>query len=116
MYVWFEALMNYITVLGYPEHEDFKLFWPANVQVIGKDILRFQAAIWPGMLLGLGLPLPKILYGHGCVNVDGAKMSKSAGNGLTPQEILAKYGIDPFRYFFLRHIPSYEDGDFTWDR
>ena len=64
MYVWFEALMNYITVLGYPEHEDFKKFWPANVQVIGKDILRFHAAIWPGMLLALGQPLPEILYVH----------------------------------------------------
>ncbi|MGZ6004651.1 MAG: methionine--tRNA ligase [Candidatus Saccharimonadales bacterium] len=116
MYVWFEALMNYITVLGYPEHADFKQFWPANVQVIGKDILRFHAAIWPGMLLGLGLPLPKILFVHGFVNVDGAKMSKSVGNVVSPKEILTKYGIDPFRYFFLRHIPSYEDGDFSWER
>src|SRR5690606_20091211 len=67
MYVWFEALMNYITVLGYPEHDDFKKFWPANVQVIGKDILRFHAAIWPGILLALGLPLPKTLYVHGFI-------------------------------------------------
>ena len=116
MYVWFEALMNYITVLGYPEHADFKNFWPANVQVIGKDILRFHAAIWPGMLLGLGLPLPKMLFVHGFVNVEGAKMSKSVGNVVAPKEILSKYGVDPFRYYFLRHIPSYEDGDFSWER
>src|SRR5206468_8768390 len=64
MYVWFEALMNYVTVLGYPEHQDYKDYWPANVQVIGKDIIRFHAAIWPAMLMGLGLPLPKQLYVH----------------------------------------------------
>lgn len=116
MYVWFEALMNYITVLGYPEHEDFKQFWPANVQVIGKDIIRFHAAIWPGMLLSLGLPLPKMLYVHGFVTVDGKKMSKTLGNVVSPTDVIDAYGADAFRYFFLRHIPSYEDGDFTWDR
>jgi len=116
MYVWFEALMNYITVLGYPEHDDFKKFWPANVQVIGKDILRFHAGIWPGLLLGLGLPLPKTLYVHGFVNVEGQKMSKSLGNVVHPQEIVDAYGVDVFRYYFLRHIPSYEDGDFSWKR
>jgi len=117
MYVWFEALMNYITVLGYPEHADFKKFWPADVQVIGKDILRFHAAIWPAMLLGLGLPLPKILYVHGFINAeDGKKMSKTLGNGVTPKEIIDKYGVDTFRYFFLRYIPSYEDGNFSWSK
>jgi methionyl-tRNA synthetase len=115
MYVWFEALMNYITVLGYPEHEDFKAFWPANVQVIGKDIIRFHAAIWPAMLMSLGLPLPKQLFVHGFITMNGEKMSKSIGNVVDPQDILAKYGTDPFRYYFLRHIPSYEDGDFSWD-
>ncbi|HSX23945.1 MAG TPA: methionine--tRNA ligase, partial [Candidatus Saccharimonadales bacterium] len=117
MYVWFEALMNYITVLGYPEHQDFKTFWPANVQVIGKDILRFHAAIWPGMLLALGLPLPKTLYVHGFINAEGgAKMSKSLGNSVAPAELIAQFGTDAFRYFLLRHIPSYEDGEFSWDR
>jgi methionyl-tRNA synthetase len=116
MYVWFEALMNYITVLGYPEHEDFKKFWPANVQVIGKDILRFHAAIWPAMLLALKLPLPKTLYVHGFVTVSGKKMSKSIGNVVSPKEIIDKFGADTFRYFFLKHIPSYEDGDFSWER
>jgi methionyl-tRNA synthetase len=114
MYVWFEALMNYITVLGYPENPDFKNFWPANVQVVGKDIVRFHAAIWPAMLMGLGLPLPQMLYVHGFVNVDGQKMSKSVGNGVAPKEIVDKFGTDAFRYFFLRHIPSYNDGDFSW--
>jgi methionyl-tRNA synthetase len=115
MYVWFEALMNYITVLGYPEHADFKNFWPANVQVIGKDILRFHAAIWPGMLMSLNLPLPKQLYVHGFITMNGEKMSKSIGNVVAPSEIVEKYGADAFRYFFLRHIPSYNDGDFSWD-
>jgi methionyl-tRNA synthetase len=116
MYVWFEALMNYLTVLGYPEHDDFKKFWPANVQVIGKDIIRFHAAIWPGMLLALGLPLPKQLYVHGFISVNDQKMSKSLGNVIAPEEIVTKYGVDAFRYFFLRHIPSYADGDFNWER
>jgi methionyl-tRNA synthetase len=116
MYVWFEALMNYITVLGYPEHQDFKQFWPANVQVIGKDILRFHAAIWPAMLMGLGLPLPKMLYVHGFITIEDKKMSKTLGNVVAPKDIVAKYGTDSFRYFFLRHIPSYEDGDFSWER
>lgn len=115
MYVWFEALMNYITVLGYPEHADFKNFWPADVQIVGKDISRFHGAIWPGMLLGLGLPLPKQLYVHGFINIKGEKMSKSLGNGIEPKEIVDKYGVDAFRYYFLRHIPSYEDGDFDWE-
>lgn len=115
MYVWFEALMNYITVLGYPEHQDFKTFWPANTHVIGKGILRFHSTIWPGLLMALGLPLPKTIYVHGYVTVDGQKMSKSLNNSVAPEEISKKYGADAFRYFFLRHIPSYEDGDFTWD-
>ena len=116
MYVWFEALMNYITVLGYPENGDFKKFWPADVQIIGKDLLRFHAAIWPGMLLGLGLPLPKVLYAHGFIEVDGKKMSKTLGNVVAPSDIIDKYSVDTFRYFFLRHISSYEDGDFSWQR
>lgn len=115
IYVWFEALMNYITVLGYPEHEDFKNYWPANMQVIGKDILRFHAAIWPGMLLSLGLALPEKLYVHGFITVNDEKMSKSVGNVVTPSEIVKAYGVDALRYYFLRHIPSYSDGDFTWE-
>ena len=115
MYVWFEALMNYLTVLGYPEHDDYKKFWPANVQVIGKDITRFHAAIWPGMLLAMGLPLPEKLYAHGFINIAGGKMSKSLGNVISPDEIVKRYSTDVFRYYVLRHIPSYEDGDFSWE-
>lgn len=116
MYVWFEALMNYLTVLGYPEHTDYKEYWPANVQVIGKDIVRFHAAIWPAMLLSLGVATPKQLYVHSFITVEGKKMSKSIGNVLHPEQIVRKYGIDAARYYFLRHIPSYDDGDFSWDR
>lgn len=116
MYVWVEALMNYITQLDYPSGEQFKTFWPANVQIVGKDISRFHGAIWPGMLLALGLPLPKMLYVHGFINIGGEKMSKSIGNVVAPSEIVEKYGVDAARYYFLRHIPSYSDGDFTWER
>lgn len=116
MYVWFEALMNYITVLGYPEFQDFKDYWPANVQVIGKDIIRFHAAIWPGILLALGLPLPSQLYVHGFITITGQKISKSTGLVVHPNEIVEKYSSDVFRYFFLRHIPSYSDGDFSWEK
>ncbi len=116
MYVWFEALMNYITVLGYPEKDDFKNFWPADIQVIGKDIIRFHAAIWPAMLLSLGLSLPKKLYVHGFITINDQKISKSLGNTVHPQDIVDKYGVDTFRYYFLRHIPSNEDGDFSWQR
>jgi methionyl-tRNA synthetase len=115
MYVWFEALMNYITVLGYPEHEDFKKFWPANVQIVGKDIIRFHAAIWPAMLLSLGVALPEMLYVHGFVTYKGEKMSKSVGNVVAPSEIVDKYGTDALRYFFMRHIPAYDDGGFSWE-
>ncbi|HET9098265.1 MAG TPA: methionine--tRNA ligase [Candidatus Saccharimonadales bacterium] len=116
MYVWFEALMNYITVLGYPENDDFKEYWPANVQIIGKDIIRFHAAIWPAMLMSLGLELPRQLYVHGFITVEGKKISKSIGNVISPAEVIDKYGLDAFRYYILRHIPSYEDGDFSWAR
>jgi methionyl-tRNA synthetase len=116
MYVWFEALMNYITVLGYPEHKDFTTYWPADVQVVGKDILRFHAAIWPGMLLGLGLALPTKLFVHGFINVEGKKMSKSLGNVIAPQDVIDEYGVDAFRYYFLRHVSSYEDGDYSASR
>lgn len=117
MYVWLDALANYITVIGYPDRPDeYKDFWPADVEVIGKDILRFHAGIWPAMLLGLGLELPKKLLVHGFVNIGGAKISKSVGNGIDPNEIIDQYGVDAFRYFFSRHIPTLDDGDFTWEK
>lgn len=116
MYVWIDALANYITVIGYPDRNEWQQYWPADVQVIGKDILRFHAGIWPAMLLGIGLPLPKSLLVHGFVNVGGAKMSKTVGNVVDPNEIIDSYGLDAFRYFFSRHIPTLEDGDFTWEK
>ena len=101
MYVWIDALANYITVLGYPEKE-ISDFWPASAQFVGKDILRFHAIIWPAMLIGLSLPLPKTLVSHGMVLADGQKMSKSIGNVVDPVELISRRGISAFRYFFLR--------------
>ena len=115
MYVWIDALANYITVLGYPD-QDISDAWPAHTQIVGKDILRFHAGIWPAMLLGLGLPLPKNLLAHGFVTANGEKMSKSIGNVVDPAEILAKHGLAPFRYYFLRHASTTEDSDFSWDK
>lgn len=116
MYVWLDALSNYITALGYPDNPDWQNYWPADVQVIGKDILRFHAGIWPAMLLALGVPLPKKLLVHGFVNVGGVKISKSLGNVIDPVEIIDTYGLDAFRYFFSRHVPTQDDGDFTWEK
>jgi methionyl-tRNA synthetase len=116
MYVWFEALMNYITLLGYPNGEEFKKFWPTNVQIVGKDNLRFHAAIYPAMLMSAKLPLLEHLFVHGHLTVDGKKMSKTVGNIVETEQVIGKYGADAFRYYFLRHVPSYDDGDFTWDR
>lgn len=116
MYVWFEALMNYITLLGYPSSQKFKTYWPTDLQIVGKDNLRFHAAIYPAMLLSAELPMLKKLFVHGHITVDGKKMSKTVGNVVTTEEIVDKYGTDAFRYYFLRHVPSYDDGDFTWQR
>jgi methionyl-tRNA synthetase len=114
MYVWCDALANYITALGYGQDEKlYKEFWPADVHVIGKDILRFHAAIWPGMLLSAGLPLPKQLLVHGFITSGGKKMSKTLGNVIDPEELLAEYGTDAVRYFLARHISPFEDGDIT---
>lgn len=114
MYVWVEALMNYLTVIGYPENDEFKQYWPADYQIVGKDILRFHAAIWPAILFSLGLSLPKNLYVHGFINLNGAKMSKSDGNVVAPSEVVDLYGVDAFRYYLLRKVPSQSDGDFSW--
>ena len=116
MYVWFEALMNYITVLDYPEGAEFKKFWPTDMQIVGKDNLRFHAAVYPAMLLSAKLPVLERLFVHGHVTSAGKKMSKTVGNVVDTKEIVDKYGTDAFRYYFLRHVPSYDDGDFTWER
>lgn len=115
MYVWMDALSNYITVLGYPEN-DISDFWPPLAQFVGKDILRFHAIIWPMILMGLKLSLPKALVSHGMVLSNGQKMSKSIGNVVDPMEVLDKYGLDAFRYYFLRHIDTFADSDFTWEK
>jgi methionyl-tRNA synthetase len=116
MYVWVDALSNYITALKFPDDDWDKAFWPADVEVIGKDILRFHAVIWPAILLALGLELPKKLLVHGFVNVGGGKMSKSLGNVIDPNQIIDKYGLEAFRYYFTRHIPTFDDGDYTEEK
>jgi len=117
IYVWGDALPNYISAIGYAqETEQFKKYWPADVHCIGKDILKFHALIWPAMLLSLGLELPKNIFVHGFISVDGQKMSKSLGNVIDPFELVKKYGVDPVRYFLLREIPAFEDGDFSYEK
>ncbi len=112
MYVWVDALSNYITVLGYPD-QDISDFWPATAQFVGKDILRFHAITWPAILLGLNLPLPQRIISHGHVLANGQKMSKSLGNVVDPVEVLNRHGLDAFRYYFLRHVDTFADSDFT---
>ncbi|MBI1888502.1 MAG: methionine--tRNA ligase [Candidatus Spechtbacteria bacterium] len=118
VYVWCDALVNYISAIGYGSSDvlKFKKYWPADIQVIGKDILRFHAAIWPAMLLSAELPLPKILFVHGFINIGGEKMSKSIGNVIDPFSLIEKYGCDAVRYYLLREIPPTNDGDFTEEK
>lgn len=114
MYVWLDALSNYITALGYEnDSEKFKKFWPADVHLVGKDILRFHAGYWPAILLSAGIPLPKAIYVHGFVTSEGQKMSKTIGNVVDPFEIVKKYGTDPVRWYLLKEIPTTDDGDFS---
>jgi methionyl-tRNA synthetase len=113
MYVWLDALMNYVTALGYGTDEAKMDYWPARVQLIGKDILRFHAIYWPAFLMSLGLPLPKHIAAHGWWTRDGEKMSKSKGNVVNPKEVADAYGLDNFRYFMLREVPFGGDGDFS---
>jgi methionyl-tRNA synthetase len=113
MYVWLDALMNYITALGYGTNDANMKFWPANVQLVGKDILRFHAIYWPAFLMSLDLPLPKHIAAHGWWTRDGEKMSKSKGNVVDPKVVADAYGLDAFRYFMLREVPFGQDGDFS---
>ena len=113
MYVWLDALLNYITALGYGKDEENMQFWPASTQLVGKDILRFHAIYWPAFLMSLDLPLPKHIAAHGWWTRDGEKMSKSKGNVVNPKEIADAYGLDAFRYFMLREVPFGQDGDFS---
>ncbi len=114
IYVWFDALTNYLTPIGFlDDKEKFQKFWPANVHLVGKEIVRFHSIIWPCILMALDLPLPKQIYGHGWLVVDGSKMSKSLGNVVDPVELINKYGADAIRYFLLREINLGQDGNFS---
>ena len=114
VYVWIDALSNYISALGYLSEDDsvFKKYWPANLHIVGKEIVRFHTIIWPIMLMALGLELPKKVFGHGWLIIDGGKISKSLGNYQDPREYIAMYGIDAVRYFVLREVPFGNDGNF----
>lgn len=117
IYVWFDALINYLSGIGYgTEAKNFKNYWPADVHIVGKDIIKFHCALWPAMLMSAGLPLPKQIFAHGFFTVDGDKISKSLGNAIDPHEIVAKYDIDTLRYFLFREIHFGEDGDFNMKR
>lgn len=113
MYVWLDALMNYITALGYGTDEANMHYWPASIQFVGKDILRFHAIYWPAFLMSLDLPLPKHIGAHGWWTRDGEKMSKSKGNVVSPREVANAYGVENLRYFMLREVPFGQDGDFS---
>ena len=118
IYVWLDALTNYISALNYPDEQDtlFKKFWPASIHLIGKDILRFHAVYWPAFLLAAGIPLPKKVYGHGWILSGDEKMSKSKGNILDPIEIINKYGLDPLRYYLIKEVSFGNDGNISQDR
>ena len=114
VYVWIDALSNYITALGYPDDmADFNRYWPADVHLVGKEIVRFHTIIWPAMLMALGLPLPKQVFGHGWLLFKDGKMSKSKGNVVDPVVLCEKYGVDAIRYFLLREVPFGSDGVFS---
>ena len=114
LYVWFDALTNYITACGYPDNDkEFENTWPADVHLVGKDILRFHAVYWPAFLMAAGLPLPKKVFAHGWWTVEGEKMSKSLGNVVDPYQVADEFGVDVFRYFLMREIPFGHDGDYS---
>jgi len=115
IYVWIDALSNYITALGYSTENDylFRKFWPADVHLVGKEIMRFHTIIWPAMLMALDIQLPKKVFGHGWLILEGGKMSKSKGNVIDPKELVNKYGVDAVRYFLLREVPFGADGVFS---
>ena len=115
VYVWLDALTNYITALGYMSDDDelFKKYWPADIQLVGKDIIRFHGIYWPIFLMALGLPIPKKIYAHGFLMMKDGKMSKSKGNVIYPETLIEKYGLDATRYFLLREFPYGQDTIFT---
>lgn len=113
MYVWLDALINYLSALGYTQNGEKMDFWNDTIHIVGKDILRFHAVYWPAFLMSLGLPLPKHIAAHGWWTRDGKKMSKSIGNVVNPKEVADAYGLEQFRYFLLREVPFGQDGDFS---
>ena len=115
IYVWFDALPNYLTATGFP-NPDFEKLWPADLHVIGKDITRFHALLWPAMLMAAGLEVPKRIWVHGFVLVGGTRVSKSTGGNLDLRDAIARYGPDAFRYFLMREVPFDGDGNFSWER
>ena len=120
MYVWFDALTNYISTLDWPQDSDgkYKIFWEDShkLQMAGKDQIRFQSIMWPAMLMSAKLPVPDQLFYHGFINSGGHKMSKSLGNVIKPVDLVEKYGVDATRYFLLRHVHPVDDTDITWER
>lgn len=116
IYVWFDALINYISGIGFPDNlELFERYWPAELHIIGKDIIRFHCVYWPAMLMSAGLPLPKMVFGHGWILIKGEKMSKSRGLYVDPEAAVKEYGADPIRYHLIREVPFGKDGDFSWE-
>ncbi len=115
MYVWIDALANYLTAIGYPDQADelYQKFWPANIHMVGKDILRFHAVYWPAFLMAAGLPLPERVFAHGWWTNEGQKISKSLGNVIDPFELIETYGLDAVRFFLMREVPFGNDGDFS---
>jgi methionyl-tRNA synthetase len=114
VYVWLDALINYITALGYPDTEgEFATFWPADLHMVGKDIVRFHSVYWPAFLMAAGIEPPRRVFAHGWWTVEGQKMSKSLGNFIAPKELVDRYGLDSLRYFLLRELPFGNDGDFS---
>jgi len=115
MYVWLDALTNYITAAGYPDTDapDFRMFWPADVHMVGKDIIRFHAVYWPAFLMAAGLEPPRRIFAHGWWTNEGKKISKRLGNVIDPHELISKYGLDQVRYFLMREVPFGNDGDFS---
>ncbi|MDO8650400.1 MAG: class I tRNA ligase family protein, partial [Candidatus Berkelbacteria bacterium] len=111
MYVWVDALFNYISALKINNKEDL---WPADVQIVGKDIVKFHAIIWPALLIACGYELPKKLLVHGFINSDGKKMSKSLGNVISPHQLIERYGVEASRYLIFRGLSFYDDSNFTW--
>ena len=117
VYVWFDALANYITAVGYGQDPArFAHWWPADLHVVGKDITRFHCVIWPAMLMAAGVPLPKRVFGHGWISFQGERLSKTLGNLLEPLDVVAKLGADALRLYLIREVPYGSDGDFTWER